>query len=122
MAIRIRRRELLAALGGAAAWPVVARAQQQAVPVIGFLSGSSPILATKRIASFSQGLSEAGYVASRDVTIEQRLAEGHHERLPERAAELVSRRVQLIAALASAAAFAAKKATTTIPIVFVGAF
>ena len=121
MAIRIRRRELLAALGSAAAWPLVARAQPAAMPVIGFLSSSSSILTTKRIASFSQGLSEAGYVASRDVTIEQRLAEGQYERLAELAAELVSRRVQLIAALASAAAFAAKKATTTIPIVFVGA-
>jgi putative ABC transport system substrate-binding protein len=117
----MRRREFIAALGGVAAWPLVARAQQQAVPVIGFLSGSSSILATKRIASFSQGLSEAGYVASRDVAIEQRLAEGQYERLPALAAELVSRRVRLIAALASAAAFAAKKATTTIPIVFVGA-
>jgi len=121
MAIRIRRRELLAALGGAAVWPLAARAQHAAMPVIGFLSSSSSILATKRIASFSQGLSEAGYVASRNVTIEQRLAEGQYERLAELAAELVSRRVQLIAALASAAAFAAKKATTTIPIVFVGA-
>ena len=118
----MKRREFIPLLGGAAAWPVVARAQQQAVPVIGFLSGSSSILATKRIASFSQGLSEAGYVASRDVTIEQRLAEGQYERLPALAAELVSRRVRLIAALASAAAFAAKEATTTIPIVFVGAF
>jgi len=117
----MNRRAFIAGLGSAAAWPLVGRAQQAAMPVLGFLSSSSSILATKRIASFSQGLSEAGYVASRDVTIEQRLAEGQYERLPELAAELVSRRVQLIAALASAAAFAAKKATTTIPIVFVGA-
>jgi ABC-type uncharacterized transport system substrate-binding protein len=92
------------------------------MPVIGFLSSSSSPVTTKRIASFSQGLSETGYVAGRDVTIEARLAEGQYDRLPALAADLVTRRVNLIAALAPPAAFAAKAATTTIPIVFVGAF
>jgi ABC-type uncharacterized transport system substrate-binding protein len=92
------------------------------MPVIGFLSSSSSPVTTKRIASFSQGLSETGYVAGRDVMIEPRLAEGQYDRLPALAAELVTRQVNVIAALAPPAAFAAKAATTTIPIVFVGAF
>jgi putative ABC transport system substrate-binding protein len=119
----MRRRQFITLLGGIAAiWPVVARAQHPAMPVIGFLSSSSPSVTTKRIASFGQGLSETGYVASRDVTIEPRLAEGQYDRLPALAADLVNRQVNLIAALAPPAAFAAKAATTTIPIVFVGAF
>jgi putative ABC transport system substrate-binding protein len=118
----MKRREFITLLGGvAAAWPLAARAQQAAVPVIGFLSSLSAPVTSKRIASFGQGLSETGYVAGRDFTIEQRLAEGQYERLPELAADLVSRRVNLIAALAPPAVFAAKTATTTIPIVFVGA-
>src|SRR5215475_6188145 len=123
MTVTIGRRELLAALGGAAAaWPLAARTQQSAMPVIGFLSSSSAPHTAKRIASFSQGLSETSYAVGRDVTIEQRLAEGQYERLSALAVDLVSRRVNLIAALAPQAAFAAKAATTTIPIVFVGAF
>ena len=122
MASHIERRKFLATLGGAAVgWPLAARAQQPAMPVVGFLSSVSAPHTAKRIASFAQGLSETSYAVGRDVTIEQRLAEGQYERLPALAADLVSRRVNLIAALAPPAAFAAKAATTTIPIVFVAA-
>jgi putative ABC transport system substrate-binding protein len=118
----MKRRSFIAALGGAAISPLATRAQQPAMPVIGFLSSSSSIPTTKRIASLNQGLSEAGYVAGRDFMIEPRLAEGQYDRLPALAADLVSRRVNLIVTLAPPAAFAAKAATTTIPIVFVASF
>jgi putative ABC transport system substrate-binding protein len=118
----LRRREFITLLGGAAAWPLAARAQQTAMPVVGFLSSLSAPVTSKRIASFGQGLSETGYTAGRDVTIERRLAEGQYERLPALAADLVNRRVNLIAALAPPAAFAARASTPTIPIVFVAGF
>jgi putative ABC transport system substrate-binding protein len=116
-----KRREFITLLGGAAAWPLAARAQQAAIPVIGFLSSLSAPVTTKRISSFGQGLSELGYTVGRDATVEAHMAEGQHDRVPALAADLVSRRVQLIAASGPAAAFAAKAVTTSIPIVFVAA-
>jgi putative tryptophan/tyrosine transport system substrate-binding protein len=119
---KVKRRQFITLLGGAAvAWPLAARAQQPAMPVVGFLSSLSAPVTSKRIASFGHGLSETGYVAGRDVTVGVRMAEGQYDRLPALAADLVGRRVDLIAALAPPAAFAAKAATTTTPIVFVGA-
>jgi putative ABC transport system substrate-binding protein len=117
----MKRRGFIALLGGAATWPFAVRAQQPTMPVIGFLSSLSASVTSKRIVSFGQGLRETGYTVGQDVMVETRMAEGQYERLPAFATDLVGRRVSLIAALAPPAAFAAKMATTTIPIVFVGA-
>jgi putative ABC transport system substrate-binding protein len=114
----MRRREFIAGLGSAAAWPVVVRAQQTATPVIGFLHPETPDLAEYLVRAFRQGLNETGYVEGRNVAIDYRWAQSQNDRLAALAADLVRRKVTVIVTSSILAAQAAKAATTTIPIVF----
>jgi putative ABC transport system substrate-binding protein len=123
MTVTIGRRELLVALGGAAAaWPLLAaRAQQSAMPVVGFMHSASPGPYEPYVAGFRQGLTELGYVEGRNLTLDYRWAEGHFERLPSLATALVRRGVSVIvAAGGNVSVLAARAATSTIPIVFPG--
>jgi putative tryptophan/tyrosine transport system substrate-binding protein len=117
--MQLRRREFITLLGGAAAWPLVARAQQPTIPIVGYIHADSPQTVVGLLAAFREGLGETGFVEGQNVAIEYRWAENDLSRIPELVADLVRRRVAVIVTPgSSAAALAAKAATTSIPIVF----
>jgi putative tryptophan/tyrosine transport system substrate-binding protein len=115
---QMRRREFIAGLGGAVAWPLTADAQQSSMPAIGYLGPGSAQSDAFRVTGFRQGLKEAGYVEGKNLTIEYRWAEDHRDRLPAMAADLVRHQVAVIVATSASASLAAKAATTTLPIIF----
>ena len=115
----MRRRELITLLGGAATWPLVARAQQAAIPVVGFMSGRSPEDSARIASAFRQGLADAGFIEGQTVNIEYRWANGDSDKLPALAADLVNRKVAVLVGVGGdVSAAAAAKVTKIIPVVF----
>jgi putative ABC transport system substrate-binding protein len=115
----VKRRDFIALIGGAATWPLVARAQQPAMPTIAYLGPTSPDAVAGRLRAFREGLKEIGYIEGENVAIGYRFAEGQNDQLPAMAIELARRQVSVLVTGATPATFAAKAATTTIPIVFI---